>query len=483
MKGLSKIIGLVLILLGIPLFANAQPQLSLGSASGLSGGTASMTLSFSSDGTVDYAGVNAKVLLPAGVTLSGVTRGALLSTAFTVDSHNPSGTVIAYSGTDVFSASTGVLLTLNLQIGSEVAPGDYSVVFADSDGSSLVNPEHALSNADGSVSPEHDTYAEPKNFTVTSGVVTLPTVVTTAVSSTTSSSASSGGNVTSNGGAPITARGVCWGTSPNPITANSHTTDGTGTGAFTSAITGLTPGTAYHVRAYATNSVGSSYGADLPFSANAEMPTVTTTAVSGVTPTSAISGGNVTSNGGAPVTARGLCWGTSVNPTTANTHTTDGTGPGVFVRSITGLAPGTDYHVRAYATNSVGTSYGSDLPFTTDTAAEPPVAVTGSTTSVTPTAATLDGTVNPNGAATAVVFECGTDTGYGKTATADQSPVSDPGDQPVSVRVTGLIPGMYYHFRVKATNSAGTDYGEDKTFSAGEVQAMPWLMLLLGDEE
>ena len=98
-----------------------------------------------------------------------------------------------------------------------------------------------------------------------------------------------------------------------------------------------------------------------------DAPTVTTTAVSNITYTSADSGGNVTPDGGAAVTARGVCWSTSPNPTTANSKTSNGTGIGAFTSHITGLTPGTTYHVRAYATNSVGTSYGSDVNFTTPT--------------------------------------------------------------------------------------------------------------------
>ncbi len=94
---------------------------------------------------------------------------------------------------------------------------------------------------------------------------TAPTVTTTAISSITTNSASSGGDITSDGGASVTARGVCWSTSANPTTADSKTSDGTGTGAFSSAITGLSPGTTYHVRAYATNSAGTSYGSDVNF--------------------------------------------------------------------------------------------------------------------------------------------------------------------------------------------------------------------------
>ena len=95
------------------------------------------------------------------------------------------------------------------------------------------------------------------------------------------------------------------------------------------------------------------------------VPTVTTSAVTSITALSAVSGGNVTSDGGTSVTARGVCWSTSIDPTTANPHTSDGTGTGTFVSNITGLYPSTHYYVRAYATNAVGTGYGSQLEFTT----------------------------------------------------------------------------------------------------------------------
>ena len=95
-------------------------------------------------------------------------------------------------------------------------------------------------------------------------------------------------------------------------------------------------------------------------------PTVTTTAASSITTTAALSGGNVTSDGGTPVTARGVCWSTSANPSILDAHTTDGMGTGSFTSSITGLSPNTTYHVRAWATNHDGTAYGSDLTFITD---------------------------------------------------------------------------------------------------------------------
>lgn len=96
-----------------------------------------------------------------------------------------------------------------------------------------------------------------------------------------------------------------------------------------------------------------------------EAPTVTTTSVSSISYNTATGGGNVTSDNGHSVTARGVCWSTSSNPTISDSHTSDGTGTGSFTSSITGLSEGTTYHVRAYATNSEGTAYGSDITFTT----------------------------------------------------------------------------------------------------------------------
>ncbi|MCX6584482.1 MAG: Ig-like domain-containing protein [Candidatus Aminicenantes bacterium] len=107
------------------------------------------------------------------------------------------------------------------------------------------------------------------------GAVNIPTVSTNSISSITSKSAICGGNVTSNGGAPVTSRGVCWSTSLTPTIADSKTTDGTGTGSFTSNITGLNPDTTYYVRAYATNSRGTAYGSNMSFKTNPpEIPTI-----------------------------------------------------------------------------------------------------------------------------------------------------------------------------------------------------------------
>ena len=106
----------------------------------------------------------------------------------------------------------------------------------------------------------------------------------------------------------------------------------------------------------------------------AKIPTVTTDPITAITQTTATGGGNVTSNGGLTVTARGVCWSTSPAPTTASSLTTDGTGTGLFTSNLTGLSTNTTYYVRAYATNSRGTAYGDEQTFTTQ--AEIPGTVT-----------------------------------------------------------------------------------------------------------
>jgi endonuclease G, mitochondrial len=195
--------------------------------------------------------------------------------------------------------------------------------------------------------------------------VSAPTVSTTVVSSIEATAATSGGNIADDGGADITERGVCWNTNSYPTITSSKTSDGTGSGSFTSSIAGLSAGSTYHVRAYATNSVGTSYGEDIAFTTGKTIPTITTKAISSITKTSASSGGMITANGGAEVTAYGVCWSTSTNPTISDPKTEDGSGTTSFTSAITGLTIETTYHVRAYATNSEGTAYGEDITLTT----------------------------------------------------------------------------------------------------------------------
>ena len=96
------------------------------------------------------------------------------------------------------------------------------------------------------------------------------------------------------------------------------------------------------------------------------LPTITTNSISDIAFTTAISGGNITNDGGAAVTSRGICWSTTPNPTVSNTTDGGGDGVGIFNSSLTGLIENTTYYVRAFAVNSVGIAYGNELSFTTN---------------------------------------------------------------------------------------------------------------------
>lgn len=133
--------------------------------------------------------------------------------------------------------------------------------------------------------------------------------------------------------------------------------------------TGLSPGTTYIYRVYSNNSVGNSlsYSNELSITTSAliVLPTLTTTDATLTIGGNASCGGNITDNGNSAITARGLVWDTSANPTISlTTKTVDGSGNGAFSSIIAGLSSGTTYFARAYATNNAGTSYGNQIIFT-----------------------------------------------------------------------------------------------------------------------
>jgi uncharacterized protein (TIGR02145 family) len=193
----------------------------------------------------------------------------------------------------------------------------------------------------------------------------IPAVKTGAISRIQQTNAYGGGQITSDGGAHISKIGVCWSTTSNPTITDNKTLDSTSLATYTSHITGLTPNTMYYVKAYATNSEGTAYGDMVSFTTDeVALPTIVTSSLKSVTLTTAASGGEISNDGGLPVTARGVCWNSAGSPTLTDSYSSDGIGPGNFTSTLTDLTQGMTYHVRAYATNSLGTAYGNELLFT-----------------------------------------------------------------------------------------------------------------------
>lgn len=200
---------------------------------------------------------------------------------------------------------------------------------------------------------------------------TGPSVTTKAITSITENSAISGGVITDDRGNTIIMSGLCWSTNPEPDIYDNRNENPTYMSDFLYKISGLRDGTVYHVRAYAMNVNGTSYGEDQSFKTNPKpdnstKPTVIIGSISNITHSSAKCSGTVTSSGTSKVTEKGICWDTSSNPTRSDNKVVCGDGTGYFEGTLTGLKPDTRYYVRAYAKNSEGTAYGEEIKFRTE---------------------------------------------------------------------------------------------------------------------
>lgn len=199
-----------------------------------------------------------------------------------------------------------------------------------------------------------------------SQVKSVPTVTTNSSSNVTNNSAVLGGNVTSDGNATVTERGVVYGLSQSPTITDTKVGIGSGVGIFSQTISGLTANTTYFARAYAINSMGISYGQQISFTtlSSSTFATLTTNDALILTTSSVTLGGNITSEGGSSVTERGVVYGTSSSPTISSSKKAIGSGTGSFSATINGLSANTTYYARAYAINASGVSYGNEVNFT-----------------------------------------------------------------------------------------------------------------------
>ena len=239
---------------------------------------------------------------------------------------------------------------------------------------------------------------------------------------------------------------------------------GTGPGSVSEQITGLQTGRTYHFRLVAMSDGGTTHGADASFRTSGA-PSAVTGAESSITPTSARLNGSVTPNGLSTTWRFDYGTTTSYGSKTATKSAGSGTSAQNEAVAISGLKASTTYHFRIVASNSGGTTFGSDRTFSTSLA---PGVVTGAATNVGSTAATLAGSVDPRGRTTTWWFEYGASASYG-SKTAVKNAGSKAGPQNVAVALGGLKNGTTYHYRLVAKSDAGTTFGSDLTFATRGV--------------
>ncbi len=274
-------------------------------------------------------------------------------------------------------------------------------------------------------------------------------------------------------GEGVTQYGHCYGKSPNVDVSGTKTQLGVppGNGGFTSELSGLESNTKYYAKAYLSNGSETVYGREISFTTLTPSGVVITTAtITEIGENSAVSGGDISEDGGDDITSRGVCWSISPNPTVNNPKTIDGDGKGVFISSITELSASTTYYVRAYAINNSGPHYGNERSFMTSiVGAIKPSVTTTPPSGITSTSVISGGDVSSIGG---VATPTARGVCYGTSANPDiAGPKTNegPGFGNYVSNITGLNPSTTYYVRAYATNGAGTGYGNSLSFITSSI--------------
>ena len=292
-----------------------------------------------------------------------------------------------------------------------------------------------------------------------------PSVETIEATNITMTSAKVEGNVTNDGGSFVTERGICYSIYENPTLSDSVRLAGTGIGRFYCEMTNLTNATTYYIRAFATNSEGTSFG-DVITVRTVEHPmlaTVTVDEVSDITINTAVCGGNVINDGFAEVDEKGICYSTHHEPTVFDYKVVGGAGLGLFQCRMSGLEMLTTYYVRAYAHNSEGYAYSDEVSFVTADETYLPEVITHEVTDFNHFYAIGGGEVVANGGLDIIERGICWSTSHNPT-TLDSKLTAGTGMGEFECRMMCLFGNTTYYVRAFAANEAGMAYGNEVTF-------------------
>ena len=321
------------------------------------------------------------------------------------------------------------------------------------------------------------TYSNQLSFK-TQGAPEPPTVETTTHDRVTSTTAEVSGNILRIGNdAGVIQHGHVWSRNANPtISANQGQTR-LGTVAspepFTSGLTGLSPNVTYHVRAYATNAIGTGYGEDITFTTvpgDIELTTIGADAAT-LTHNAATLGGSISETGGNDITERGVCWGTTGTPTVEGDHHASADKTNRFMVRITGLTEKTSYVARAYVTAATGqTYYGQVVSFQTTHEIHPATVAKPTVIEITPYTATFRSSITSDGDGN--IADCGFVWARTEHPTLETAAHQSCGKQQTGTfekKVAELAENKTYYVRAYVTNEAGTAYSDEVSFATKEI--------------
>ena len=269
-------------------------------------------------------------------------------------------------------------------------------------------------------------------------------------------------------GGPITERGFCYSTSPNPSVLNNIVTVSSSSNTYSGTLSSLSPATLYYVCAYSKNDTGIYYSDSVQFTTYSGNITFDTPSISNIQPQSATVSVTIRDTGGSTVTERGFCYSTLPNPTVSNSKVTVPSSSNAYSGTLSSLSPSTKYYVRAYAKNTFGTYYSGQVEFATSVGSITFSPLTIS--NIQSQSATVTVTIQDTGGGTVTERGFCYSTSTNPTVSSSKVTVSSSSNT-YSGTLSSLSPSTKYYVRAYAKNASGTYYSSQKEFttSAGSI--------------